>query len=295
LEVHGFASTADAARKLLAEIDAAERASQPSLPPTEPSPPPAEPLAKAKPAPDVPSPAPVPLRSAEEIRFDEAMRPIDAFVVAWNFQPAVATLSGLSFGEPELAARLTVRRDEVQRLVLLKARMIATINTAQPRVDKMALLLRGINGELTQADEQGLTATLVGGKTEAFAWTDLNERSRQKLLQLVVNRDSGDDWLAAGAFASAFGDEAAERFFAQAQTLGKDVNPYLSARAASGFSQARRLLEEGKFAEADEALVKLEERYSKTSWFTTHQPAVAAARAAAKAGRPAAGADRLPP
>jgi len=78
-----------------------------------------------------------------EARYAQALKPIEAMIEAWDFQGAAESLAKLDLGTEgataglpsrALAARLARRRDEVERLARLKAKMIAKINRAKPRL-----------------------------------------------------------------------------------------------------------------------------------------------------------------
>ena len=59
------------------------------------------------------------------------------------------------------------------------------------------------------------------------------------------------------------------------------------------FREARKLLEEGKFQEADGLVANIEAKYATIPWFTPNKPALAAARAQAKADIYEAEAEKL--
>ncbi|NQT51019.1 DUF1080 domain-containing protein, partial [bacterium] len=114
-------------------------------------------------------------------RLAEALKPMEAKVAAWDFAGAAAELEKLD--AKEFGERLAVKKDEITRLAKLKAALIARVKTATPKLTKRALLLKGIGGNITTADEKGITAKLPNGKTESFAWRDLSARSVQELLR----------------------------------------------------------------------------------------------------------------
>ncbi len=246
--------------------------------------------------PVVPEPAPdtVAAREAIEARYAAALRPAEAMVGAWDFRGAAAALSEITFDEEELAARVATRRDQVERMAGLKARMISKISNADPPLKKMDLMMRGVNGDVIRADEQGITARLITGKTESCPWKDLGSKAAGGLLQLVVDPQSADDWLSAGVFALGAGDAgSAEKFFAKARSLGAGTDAFLESLAAGVFAQAKALLEQREFARAEAAFSDLEARYADTSWFASHKAALEAARSEAKAGLLEAEAERL--
>jgi hypothetical protein len=222
---------------------------------------------------------------AGEARYAEALRPAQGKIAAWDFRGAEAVLAEIQFEEESLVDRLATRRDEVRRLASLKARMIQKINAADPPLRKVDLRIRGINGDVVEADEQGITAKLASGKTEECPWHDLGEKATGPLLQLVVDRTSADDWLSAGVFALTFHDVgSAEKHFAKAESLGLDIGPYLAPLASGGLAQAWQLLQQQKFADARTVLADLEAKYATTPWFASHKTTFEAARARARAG-----------
>jgi len=141
---------------------------------------------------------------------------------------------------PDLAERLKTRQEELQRLANLKARFIERINTANPKLDKRALMIPGFNGQLVKADEGGITAKLPTGKTEAHPWDSLSERSVERVLRLVVRKDDPDDCIAAGLLALSSGNApAAEKHLERAKARGASVVRYLHPLAAAPFKDAK--------------------------------------------------------
>jgi serine/threonine protein kinase len=244
----------------------------------------------AKTEPAKPGPKPPPAISEEdrkrlaefeaaEARYAEALKPAEALVAAWDFRGALAAIAKVHFTDKDDAARLAARAGEVKRLAALKERMIAKINAADPPLKKKDLMLRGVNGEVLNADEEGITAKPAGGKTELHAWGELGEKARTKICQLSVDRGSADDWIASGLLALAHQDAAlAERCFDKAASLGTSIAPYLDPLGAAGFARAMGLTEKESFAEAQAALKDVEEKCGKTSWFASHEKSVAALR-----------------
>jgi len=220
-------------------------------------------------------------------RWTEATASAAEKIAAWDFRGATQSLAQVKFDDEdeEFTARLARRREEVQRMGVLKERMITKINKFASKLKKSDLMLRGVNGQITGADESGITAKLTGGKSESLAWPQLNDKARQRVLQLVVDRSNGDDWLSAGLLALASKDpDFAELLFAQAGSLGIDIGPYLAPLAAAAFARARELIDKQEFDDADAALTSMEEKYAKTPWFASNKTAFDAARAESKAG-----------
>jgi hypothetical protein len=229
-----------------------------------------------------------------ESGYEQGMAPIERMLVAWNFARAAKALEELKFDEPDLAARLAVRREEVKRLIAIKSRIVERLNTAEPRLKKTALALRGMNGEVTKADDKGIATTLPTGKVEIFAWGELSEKTRDRLLQRAIDTAKADDCLAAGLLASACRDEAAtERFFAKAAELGAKIEPHLTPLAAAAFARAEELIEKQQFQEAAVLLSSIQEKYVKTPWLASNKEVIEAACAKAARGITEAEAERL--
>jgi serine/threonine protein kinase len=245
-----------------------------------------KPTEVAKPAPPTPEIDPALKRQQElEAKYATAMEPVDAKVAEWDFAGAAELLERIQFEEEELSTRLSVRKDETARLAVLKKKIIDKINSAKPPLTKSDLMIRGVGGDVTGADESAIRATSRTGKQESHSWTDLGAKATSKLLQLAIDTASADDWLAGGLLASAAGDAAlGERLLEQAASLGADVAPYRVSVAASLFSRTMDLLEEEEFTEAETLLANIKAKYADTPWFTSYRAAVEAAQAKAKAG-----------
>jgi serine/threonine protein kinase len=303
VERFGLPLKADEAKKLLAEIDAAEKGKQPEPQPPQPQPQPAE-DEKATAA----RKAEAEKRRLADERYAKALEQAEALVQAWDFPAAADALAKLSFEEKDLAARLATRRDELDRLAKLKARMIQRINSAQPPLRRSSLVITGINADLVKADEKGITARLLNGKTELHEWKTLTARSVRQLVQVTIDKQSADEWLAAGLLllctrtpttehrtpaldpAQAL---AAEEAFDKARALGASVDRYLDPLAGPAFAKAKALLDKKQYTEAEAALSTLEAKYAKTPWLDAHRADLAAAREQIKASLATIEADKL--
>ncbi len=158
---------------------------------------------------------------AAEARYPQAIAPADALAKAWDFRGALAKLPA-SEGLP--AAWIEARRDQLQRLAQLKDKIIARIGTANPPLRKSTVQLPGINGDLTKADETGITTLVPDAKPEVLPWAALTKRSALKLASVAIDPDSGDDHLAAALLALAYDDlDTADQELARARLLGADV------------------------------------------------------------------------
>jgi len=251
IERYGVPGRKEQAEELIVEIDKGEKAEQ---------------TRAAQAARDAAEEAETKRRKAErkkreeaEARYAKALKPIEEMIHGWDFRGAAAALAEVDVGgvsvPRELAERLAGRRDEVARLVKLKAKMIDRINTAKPPLTRRSLLIPGINADLVRADEKGITAKLATGKAEIHTWGSLSSRSVQQLVQRSINRKSADDWLAAGILSLVVKDaRPAERHFEKARSLGGKIDPYLDPLAAAAFARAKALLDKGEFKSAESDL-----------------------------------------
>jgi hypothetical protein len=170
-----------------------------------------------------------------------------------------------------------------------------------------------MNGDIVKADDTGITAQ-VGDKTETIAWKDLADRSVGMLLNRCLDRENGDDWVAAGLLSIALGEPArAEGYFRQAEKLGAKTAPYLAPLAEAAFTRVEALLDVGgaslprdnergpetarlqaeQFSQAAAALADLQKKYGDTPWFAAHRQQVDAARTRAEGGIANAAAEKL--
>ena len=244
--------------------------------------------------PEPPQPKVDPAILAREKKWRNSMEPVEKTAAAWDFAGAQTALGGVRFDEPELQQRLVHRGDELKRMAALKSKIIARIKAASPRFNKSDLGLRGINGEVTGADDQAIHARLSGGKTEDHAWAELNEKARPELLKLAIDQASADDWLAGGLMAFAAGDVTlAEKLLDKAKSLGADIVPYLGSLASAAFARSQELLEKEEWTDAEKGLSQLQEKYGHTPWFEDNKPLFDAALAKAKRGIYEAEAEKL--
>ena len=226
-----------------------------------------------------------PATEPDEAAYARALQPIEAQIKAWDFAGAGAALAKLRFESPELAERLATRRAEAALLARLKAKMIAAINDAKPRLRKGTLLIPGLNGDLVLADEQAIVAEVPGKGTEKHPWAELGPRTLQRLLQRCTDRRDPNDLIASALLALIQGDVAgAEADFAAARVRGANVDPYLVPLADAALAKALALLDERRFDDASPALAALEAKYAGTAWLAAHKEAIAAARRRARGG-----------
>jgi len=231
---------------------------------------------------------------AAEARLAAALAPADKLIAAWDFQGAAAELAKVQAEGPDDSAQLAARRATVERMGTLKDRMIEKIKKADPPIKKNAILLRGQGGELVHADQKSIQAKLANGETESHDWRSLTPKSRQKLLQLVIDRASADDWLAVGTLGLYSQDmEFAERCFARAQSLGAKIDVHIAPLLSALFSQAKQLLDDKQFAKAQAGLAHLETQYGDTAWYQKNRQTIEPLHQQANAGHNEAEAERL--
>ena len=136
----------------------------------------------------------------------------------------------------------------------------------------MALMLRGMNGDVTGASEKGLEATLASGQAEVHAWAALSVDATRHILRHTVDRDNVDDCLAAGLFGLAHHDAVyAEGAFEHAKGLGADITRYLPPLADIALQRAKTLADSGQYKKADESLDSLEGKYAVYPWFAAYR------------------------
>ncbi|MFW6163016.1 MAG: protein kinase domain-containing protein, partial [Planctomycetota bacterium] len=241
----------------------------------------------------------------------ELLKPAEAKAAAWDFAAAAAELAKLKIEDRALAERVARRREDIERMAALKKKMIQRIDTAKPKLRKSSLGIRGMNADLARADEDGITtAKLPTGKTETFAWGELDADAVRRLVDYTVETPA--DHLAAGILLLRCGRHAprdghphaeredygaviaaAEEHFAQAKAGDLAIARYLDPLAAAAFAHVQALLEAGDFRKAAAALDAMEKDYAETDWLAAHQDEIAAARARARGGIADAQAERL--
>jgi WD40 repeat protein len=228
----------------------------------------------AEPAPPIVAQADAVLeqRRALEAKYANATASAVELIAAWDYPRAYEALTQIRFDEEELAARLTIWLHEIRRMAELKAKIIASINEADPPLKKSDISLRGQNGQITRADEKGIEAKLALDKVEHYAWGDLQPKATAKLLRSTADTQSRDELLAAALIAYATGGyPLAEEFLADARSLGIDIDPYLNWCAETDFSRAIEFLNQEQYSEAAAALKELEESYGNTPWFAENK------------------------
>jgi len=233
-----------------------------------------------------PPPEPVadPAVQVREEQWLRAMVPVNERTAIWDFAGATAVLETVELDDPALQQRLARRRDDIKRMAAIKAGMIAAIKAA-PSLKKSDLMLKGLNGGVSGADDTGIHTMPSSGRMETIAWGDINEKARAKLLQLAVDPSSKDDWIGGGLTAIAADDTLlAERMLAKAKSMGVDIAPYLDSVALAAYAAAADLLERKHYAQSQAAFEELMKAYGDTPWYAEAESLIVARHFKAKRG-----------
>ena len=138
--------------------------------------------------------------------------------------------------------------------------------------------MRGINGDINKADADAITATLLDGKQESIAWTDLGPKATNKLLQLAVRREVAGDWLAAGSMSLMDQDtQTAERYFDKSAVAGRRNLALYGPAGHEGFCRRPRSIRTCRYAESETLLTALKAKYGTIPWFAANKPEFEAA------------------
>lgn len=224
-------------------------------------------------------------RRDAETRFAAATAPVEKLAAEWQFDSAVESLARITFSDPSFQARRNARGRELQCLAAFKKKLIDRIDAAEPRLAKSSLMLKGVPGQVTGAGSEGITAQLADGTTELHPWANLSAAAVQKVVQLAVDPEDADGWVAAGLLSMCRGDASqAERALGKARSLGANIDPYLGTLAQAALARVDALLAEGLLSKADDALTDLEKKYGATPWFADNRAAIESARATIRDG-----------
>jgi tetratricopeptide (TPR) repeat protein len=226
--------------------------------------------------------------AAKEKQYSEAVREADELVNRWDFRGAVEALMKVSFSAPDLQARLAEYRRRVELLAAMKNRFIDTIKSAAPRLTSKDLMLRGVaSGEITGADEHGLTVVYPGGTKKLVTWQELNPRCVQQLLQRVADRGKLEDWLVVDAILGVLCHDPAwaEKSLEKLRELGISTDDLVAQLAERTFAQVKAMLARKEFDKAEDALKKLEEKFASTPWLRARRAEVDEAKDAIRRER----------
>jgi len=282
VERAGVAAVVAEARKLLAAIEAQQKAAQAQDAPSREAAERAAALARSREA---------------EASAAKALDPAEALAKRWDFAGAAAEAGKLRLADPEAAARVILRTEELNRLAQLKSRIINHVVTAEPKLTKSSIFIPGLNGPITDADQAGITVShplLKKKKPEHYRWEALGGKSARALALAAIGRDRADDWLALGLLEILLGNAAAaEEDFAKARSLKADVTRHVDPLAKAALENVNGLAARRDFRTATAALDALQATYSDTTWLKLHQDDLAAARARVKLGLAESAADAL--
>lgn len=213
---------------------------------------------------------------AQETHYLEAVRPVEELVRQWAFDQAVEEANKIDFADEELRQRWELRQKELRWLAAWQARIIQRIRTASPRLQKAQLGLKGPNGELVDAEESGITCLLVTGKEERLPWTELEPQAARRLMGLVIDQQSPEEFLQAAVFFTSLGDATeAARYFRLASDRGINIGEHLEL---GSFGLVRELvdrLRRREYASAQAAFDRLIGEAGLADWRADHAELVA--------------------
>jgi len=267
IERFGLPALAAQAAKLLADVQAQEAA------------------AKAAAAKAAAKQAEAARRREAQQRLAEVLQPAEKLARQWAFAAAAQALAKAQLPEPHAAAKIAARLDEFRRLAQLKAKIIARINTATPKLRKSDVRMPGLNATLVSADDTAIVASIAGRQPERHPWTSLSSHVARNLALAAIDQTRPDHWLATGLLDVFMNDlPAAEKDFAKARSLGAEVGPYVGPLAEAALARAEDLAARADFRAAAAALDRLEANYAGAPWLAANRHRLAAARARVKLG-----------
>ena len=238
-------------------------------------------------------------RAAEQARFAGAIEPIEALLAKWELAGALKQLDALKPNDPAVRKQIAQRKAAVQALAALQGKMIQLIKTAKPRLRKGDLRIRGLNGELTDADEAAITIK-TPMKIEKLPWAKLRDVSAKLLAQRAGKASSAEDLLGTALVLRLLGErEEAEKFLQRAGALGAQTDALgdpkaaaaaaqREAQAAKALAAAVRLAASGQHGKAADALAACQEKFEDTKYFASAEKLFKAAKAFKPFAPPAA-------
>ncbi|MCS7304286.1 MAG: protein kinase [Thermoguttaceae bacterium] len=231
---------------------------------------------------------------AQDAQWKQKAEPIEELVGKWQFAQALEKAQAIQFAQPDLQRRWQVRQQELQWLSEWKDRLIQKICSASTPPKKMDLGLRGLNGDVVEADQEKLTCRLPGEKTDTLPWDNLGPQAPQKLAGFVLDPAKPEDLLKAAVFLAAVGQAAeATRYFAQAQQKGLSVQEHLELASYPLVQELVGKLRQKEYPAARSALERLEAEPSLAPWRTKHQEFLDSIRAVLSAAQRDAEAEKL--
>ena len=214
----------------------------------------------------------------------KAFQAVGTLLENWQLARALEELAKMKFEDPEFAAQVEQRKAAIEALAAYRDLLAQHIRAANPRLRKGDLRISGLNGDLTHADAEGITA-IVGGpagqQEERIPWAKLAEGTVDRLSKLREIAKPGDvgQQLALGLWMRLLGNEQRARvFFDRAADLGAKTDALglaaeaaeksqKEAQAARAFAQALELCLAGKAREAEAALAEYKEKFSETDFY----------------------------
>jgi len=224
------------------------------------------------------------LAAAEESRkaeaaYTKASEAALALAKKWDFAGATAVFRQVAVQDMDVRNRCEQAHKQFKLLAALKGKMIAKVNASKPPLRKSAILIMGINGDLTRADETGITARMGNNVTLRHPWGSLTARTVSRLGQLSMGTENADDWFSIALLALQLGDAGeADLALAKAKGLGADVDAYTATIADAALAKAKALVAGGKRKEAAAALDAIDTRFAASAWHTAHKADLDAAR-----------------
>ena len=228
-------------------------------------------------------------RAAAQASLAKALGPVHTLMGEWMLDDAVAKLAALKVSDPKVAAQIAQHKAAAQALRDLREKMIQRIKTAKPRLRKGDLRIRGLNGDLIDADADGITIK-TPMKTEKLPWAKLRDVSAKALARRSTKQSDPADLLGTAMLLRLYDDEAADSYLDRANALGAKTsalaNPEAAAKQAATEAQAARsllgavtLLARGQHAKAATAVAAYKKKYSDTEHYAAHKKLIAAALA----------------
>ncbi|MBL7222627.1 MAG: serine/threonine protein kinase [Candidatus Brocadiae bacterium] len=229
-------------------------------------------------------------RAAAQARLAKALEPIAEKLKAWKLREAAEAMGALRVGDKAIEAELASRKSAIDALIDLRHRMIQHIKTAKPPLDKRAARITGLNGPLTDADENEIRCTVKFGakiRIEKHPWAKLRAVSGELLAKRVAKENDATDALATALFLQLLGDkEKAREHRERAEALDAEAKPPAStgatpaeAKAARALASALGAIVAGRHQEGRAALAAYEKDYSATAHAAAHAKSIQVAKA----------------
>jgi len=219
----------------------------------------------------------------------KALGPIEELMATWKLGEAAAELAKLKFDNQAASALVARRKGALDALIALRARMIQAIKTARPPLRKSDVRIKGFNGDLVDADANGITMVMmIGGrkKVEKRPWSKLRDVAVEAFAKRVAKRESGADQLATALWLHLIGtDESkkkAGKYLAKAAVLGEKTDALADvgeaaaraereAHAARALAQGIKLHVERQHKGAAAALADYKKKFADTEHYADHK------------------------